>query len=54
MGAAGIQQSPDDEGEAERLNTYNRIIPAAGGELGGTTPSAGAQHPRHGVSADES
>ncbi|RKZ04491.1 hypothetical protein DRQ25_17060 [Candidatus Fermentibacteria bacterium] len=28
--------------EAERLN---RIIPAAGGELGGTTPSAGAQHP---------
>ena len=37
--------------EAERLN---RIIPAAGGELGGTTPSAGAQHPRHGASADES
>ena len=24
MGAAGTQQSPDDEGEAERLNTYKK------------------------------
>jgi 8-oxo-dGTP pyrophosphatase MutT (NUDIX family) len=44
VGAAGSQQSPDDEGEAERLNTYRITIQRVAGTAESEMPTVKVVH----------